>query len=168
MIGRSRSLRLRQRSHGESGAVATELVLLTPLLILMLLFVVALGRLAGARLDVDGAAAQAARAASIARDPATASAMAQQIATAALGSDGVTCANLSVSTDTSQFEPGGSVAVTVTCTVGLSDLTGLRLPASESVSSTASSVIDTYRAISSGFSNTEGSFGSNPSDGGEA
>jgi Flp pilus assembly protein TadG len=130
----------------ESGAVATELVLLTPLLILMLLFVVALGRLAGARLDVDGAAAQAARAASIARDPATATAMAQQTATAALGSDGVTCGHLSVNTDTSQFEPGGSVEVTVTCTVGLSDLTGLRLPASEAVSSTASSVIDTYRA----------------------
>ena len=71
----------------------------------MLLFVVALGRLAGARLDVDGAAAQAARAASIARDPATASAMAQQTATAALGSDGVTCANLTVNTDTSQFDP---------------------------------------------------------------
>jgi Flp pilus assembly protein TadG len=146
MMGRRRSFRLRQWGPGESGAVATELVLLTPLLIVMLLFVVALGRLAGARLDVDGAAAQAARAASIARDPATASAMAQQTATAALGSDGVTCANLSVNTDTSQFEPGGSVAVTVTCTVGLSDLTGLRLPASESVSSTASSVIDTYRA----------------------
>ena len=108
-------------------------MLLTPLLILMLLFVVALGRLAGARLDVDGAAAQAARAASIARDPSTATAMAQQTATAALGSDGVTCGHLTVSTDTAQFVPGGSVAVTVTCTVGLSDLTGLRLPASESI-----------------------------------
>ena len=126
--------------------MATELVLLTPLLILMLLFVVALGRLAGARLDVDGAAAQAARAASIARDPSTATAMAQQTATAALGSDGVTCGHLTVTTDTAQFAPGGSVAVTVTCSVGLSDLTGLRLPASESISSTATSVIDTYRA----------------------
>ena len=54
----------------ERGAVATELVLLTPLLIVMLLFVVALGRLAGARINVDGAAAQAARAASIATTPA--------------------------------------------------------------------------------------------------
>ena len=60
----------------ETGSVVAELVLLTPLLILVLLFVVALGRLAGARIDVDGAAAQAARAASIARDPATATAMA--------------------------------------------------------------------------------------------
>jgi Flp pilus assembly protein TadG len=148
MIGRLLLRRLRQEGAGESGSVATELVLLTPLLILMLLFVVALGRLAGARLDVDGAAAQAARAASIARDPSTATAMAQQTATAALGSDGVTCGHLTVNTDTTQFAPGGSVVVTVTCSVGLSDLTGLRLPASESITSTATSVIDTYRAAS--------------------
>jgi len=129
----------------ESGSVAAELVLLTPLLILMLLFVVALGRLSGARLEVDGAAAQAARAASIARDPGTAVVMATQTATAALGSDHVTCAQLTVSTNTAQFAPGGSVAVTVTCHVALSDLTGLRLPVSESVTSRATAVIDTFR-----------------------
>ena len=130
----------------ESGSVATELVLLTPLLLLMLLFVVALGRTVSARMEVDGAAAQAARAASIARDPATATAMAQQAATTALGSDHVTCANLTVTTDTADFEPGGQVAVTVTCTVDLADLVGLRLPASQSISSTSTSVIDVYRA----------------------
>ena len=137
-----------RRLGGEAGAVATELVLLTPLLILMLLFVVALGRLAGARLEVDGAAAQAARAASIARDPATATAMAAQTAVAALGSDHVTCAHLTVNTDVAGFAPGGQVAVTVTCTVGLSDLVGLRLPAAQSITSTATSVVDTYRQAS--------------------
>ena len=130
----------------ESGSVATELVLLTPLLLLMLLFVVALGRTVSARMEVDGAAAQAARAASIARDPATATAMAQQAVTTALGSDHVTCANLTVTTDTADFEPGGQVAVTVTCTVDLADLVGLRLPASQSLSSTSTSVTDVYRA----------------------
>jgi Flp pilus assembly protein TadG len=141
-----RGRRLGRLRRNERGSVTAELVLLTPLLILLLLFVVALGRLSGARLDVDGAAAQAARAASIARDPATATATATQTATAALGSDHVTCAQLTIDTNTTQFDPGGSVAVTVTCSVGLSDLTGLRLPASESVTSTASSVIDTYRS----------------------
>ncbi len=137
--------RMRRLRGDESGSVATELVLLTPLLIVLLLFVVALGPLAGARLDVNGAAAQAARAASIARDPATATAMATQTATSALGSDHVTCGDLTVATNTSQFQPGGQVAVTVTCTVDLSDLAGLRLPAAETVSSTSTSVIDTYR-----------------------
>jgi Flp pilus assembly protein TadG len=130
----------------ERGSVTAELVLLTPLLILILLFVVGLGRLAGARIEVDGAAAQASRAASIARDPATATAMAKQTATAALSSDHVTCAQLSVSTDTSRFVPGGSVAVTITCTVSLSELTGLWVPASESVTTRSVSVIDQFRS----------------------
>ena len=38
------------------------------------------------------------------------------------------------------------VQVTVTCHVDLADLVGLRFPASQTVSSTASSVIDVYRA----------------------
>ena len=138
----------RRGAAGEAGAVATELVLLTPLLIVILLFVVALGRLAGARLEVDGAAAQAARAASIARDPATATAMAAQAATAALGSDHVTCGHLGVVTDTAAFAPGGEVTVTVTCTVDLADLTGLRLPPAESITASATSVVDTYRQAS--------------------
>lgn len=149
----------------ESGSVALELVLLTPLLLLMLLFVVALGRTVSARLEVDGAAAQAARAASIARDPTTAAAMATQAATTALGSDGVTCGNLTVSTDTADFAPGGQVEVTVTCHVHLADLVGLRLPSTETLSSTASSVIDTYRATSGGLGNAEASAGSGAGSG---
>jgi Flp pilus assembly protein TadG len=147
--GSMRSNKAGRLRREETGSVTAELVLLTPLLILLLLFVVALGRLAGARLDVDGAAAQAARAASIARDPATATAIAQQTAAAALGSDDVTCAQLSVNTDTGQFMPGGSVAVTVTCSVSLSDLSGLRLPASQSISSRFVATIDQYRSTTS-------------------
>jgi Flp pilus assembly protein TadG len=152
-----------RRAGGEDGAVATELVLLTPLLVVMLVFVVALGRLVSARIQVDGAAAQAARAASIARSPTTAATVARQTATDALSSDHVTCAALTVTTDTARFAPGGQVAVTVTCAVALSDLVGLRLPPTEQITSTSTSVVDTYRAEAGGFSNTEGSSGSNSS-----
>ena len=133
----------------ERGSVTVELVLVTPLLILLLLFVVALGRLASARIDVNGAAAQAARAASIARDPESASNAATQTATAALADDHVTCANLAVATDTSGFSAGGTVAVTITCNVDLADLAGLRLPASTAISARSVSVVDTYREASS-------------------
>ena len=132
----------------ERGSVTVELMLVTPLLILLLLFVVALGRLASARIDVNGAAAQAARAASIARDPESASNAAKQTATAALADDHVTCANLAVATDTSGFSAGGTVAVTITCNVDLADLAGLRLPASTAISARSVSVVDTYRASS--------------------
>jgi Flp pilus assembly protein TadG len=132
----------------ERGSVTVELVLVTPLLILLLLFVVALGRVASARIDVNGAAAQAARAASIARDPESATNAAQATATAALAGDHVTCANLQVATDTGGFGAGGTVAVTVTCNVDLADLAGLRLPASTAISARSVSVVDTYREAS--------------------
>ncbi len=157
---------VRERVCDEQGAVATELVLLTPLLILLLLFVVALGRLAGARINVDGAAAQAARAASIAATPGQATAAAEQTAIGALGSDHVTCASLKVTTDTARFAPGGSVSVSITCSVALSDLTGLALPASEQVTATAISVVDTYRSAPGGFTNSEESSGLSSSVGG--
>ena len=137
----------RRRWRNELGSATVELVILTPLLILLLLFVVALGRLAGARIEVDGVAAQAARAASIARNPETATSSAQQTAASALSSQHITCAHLTVSVDTTDFAPGGSVAVTVSCAVNLADLTGLDLPMSETVANRAVSPIDMYRSI---------------------
>jgi Flp pilus assembly protein TadG len=129
----------------ETGSATAELAILTPLLILFLLLVVALGRLSGARLDVNGAAAQAARAASIARSPSAATADASQTAAASLASRHLTCAHLSVAVDTTQFTPGGNVAVTVSCDVDLSTLTGLHLPASRTLSDRFVEPIDRYR-----------------------
>lgn len=132
--------------EAEEGSATAELVILTPLLILLLLLVVALGRLAGARGDVDGAAAQAARAASIARDPTAAAAAATQAAEMALASQHVTCAHLGVAVDTTRFTPGGNVAVTVSCSVDLSALTGLHLPARETVTDRFVEPLDRYRS----------------------
>jgi Flp pilus assembly protein TadG len=139
---------LGRRTRGEEGSATAELAILTPLLILFLLLVVAFGRLAGARIQVDGAAAQAARAASIARSPATATAAAEQTASSALSSQHVTCAHLQVAVDTADFVPGGSVAVTVSCAVDLSTLTGLQLPVTETLSNRFVEPIDAYRSVS--------------------
>jgi Flp pilus assembly protein TadG len=135
------------KGDGERGSVTTELVIVTPLLLLLLLFVVALGRMAGSRIDINGAASEAARAASIARTPLAAQDAARQIATAALADQHVTCASLDVSTDTTAFQPGGTVTVTVRCEVKLGDLTGLRLPSAKTLTATASAPIDRYRGI---------------------
>ena len=83
--------RARRPGSRERGSAAAELVLVTPFLFLLLLFAVAAGRLVQARLDVDSAAQQAARAASLARTPAAASAQAQEVAQAALAGQSVTC-----------------------------------------------------------------------------
>jgi Flp pilus assembly protein TadG len=132
---------------GERGSVTTELVIVTPLMLLMLLFVVALGRTAGSRIDINGAASEAARAASIARTPLAAQDAARQTAVAALADQHVTCADLEVATDTTNFRPGGTVAVAVRCGVKLGDLTGLRLPSAKTLTATASAPIDRYRGI---------------------
>ena len=49
-------------------------------------------------------------------------------AEATLAGRGLSCSNLTVTVDTTDFRPGGIVATTVGCAVDLSDLTGLGLP----------------------------------------
>ena len=132
----------------ERGSAALEITLITPLLVLILLFVVGLGRLAQARGELDGAARDAARAASIARSPSSAQADAQSAAAATLADRSITCANLNVAVDASEFRPGGSVIVDLTCTVKLSDLVGVGFGSDRDLHGHAISVIDTYRGVS--------------------
>jgi Flp pilus assembly protein TadG len=136
--------RLRARAR-DSGSAAAELVLVTPLLIVVLLLIIAAGRLTDARLQVDSAAIQAARAASIARDPAAAVSQADATAQAALASEHITCDPLAVSPDTAAFRPGGQVTVQVTCTVSLAGLALLHVPGSQTLTARFTSPIDVYR-----------------------
>jgi Flp pilus assembly protein TadG len=156
----------RRPDSRDRGSATAELVLLTPFLILLLLFAVAAGRLVQARLDVDSAAQQAARAASLARTPQAASAQATQVAQAALAGQSVTCHPAVITPDLGDFTPGGQVSVQVSCTVRLSDLSLLHLPSSKTLTSTFTSPIDTYRGEALGFSCSEGSTRANPSTGG--
>jgi Flp pilus assembly protein TadG len=145
----------RRPESGERGSAAAELVLVTPFLFLLLLFAVAAGRLVQARLAVDGAAQQAARAASLARTPAAASAQAQEVGQAALAGQPVTCDPAVITPDTGDFMPGGEVTVTVSCTVHLSDLSLLRIPGTETITATFTAPIDVYRGQALGFSNPD-------------
>ncbi len=137
------------------GSATLELVLATPLLVMLLLLTVAFGRLATARADVDSAARVAARAASITRDPASATRAARQTASATLGQHQITCRHLVVAVDTRGFAAGGWVAVEVTCTVDLADLTLLRLPGARTIHTRFVEPLDTFRgvALGSGISN---------------
>jgi len=130
---------------GEAGGATIELVLCTPLLLGLLMLAVLAGRVAEARAEVDGAARDAARAASIARDPASASRAAHQAAAATLGQRGVTCRTLTVATDTGAFRAGGVVAVRVTCTIDLADLSLLHVPGSRTVTARFVEPLDTFR-----------------------
>jgi hypothetical protein len=120
-------------------------VLATPLLLMFILLAVGAGRLATARADVDGAARAAARAASVRRDPGSASLAARRSVAATLAERHVTCRQLDLTVDARAFHPGGWVAVDLTCTVGLSDLTLLRLPASRAIHTRFVESLDAFR-----------------------
>lgn len=129
----------------ERGSVAVEMTLLTPLLLVMLLFVVYCGRVTGARLRIDDAAHQAARAAAAARTIPGAERDATSTARAALAAAGVACQALQVAVDVAGLRPGSAVTATLTCTVGLSDLSLLSVGGSTTLSATSSAPVDIYR-----------------------
>lgn len=138
---------MRAARDSESGSMSVELVLLTPVLLALVLLVVAGGRLAQARSDVDGAARDAARAASMARDSVTAAAAGTDAARATLHEGHVSCRHLEVDVDTAAFAAGGTVTASVSCTVELGDLTGLALPGTRLVSAKFTEAVDTYRGV---------------------
>ncbi|MFJ9174932.1 TadE/TadG family type IV pilus assembly protein [Streptomyces sp. NPDC102360] len=140
MTGRTRL------AGSDRGSAAVELVLLTPLLVLVMLVVVAFGLLADARLVVNDAAHQAARAASLARTEGAARSDAQKAARAALHAAGASCAHPQVRVRTGHLQPGATVTAHVTCTADLGHLSGTGLPGHVPVDGTAYSVIDTYRS----------------------
>ncbi|WP_166850883.1 TadE/TadG family type IV pilus assembly protein [Isoptericola sp. BMS4] len=139
----ARSVRDRER-----GSTSLELAVLAPALLVLLALIVVAGRVAVAHQAVDGAAAQAARAASLERTPGAAADRAHAVAAATLDNSGLHCTGTSVAVDTGGFAaPVGtpaSVTATVTCTV---DLSGLPVPGvgPQTITKTASSALDTYR-----------------------
>jgi Flp pilus assembly protein TadG len=132
-------------SAREHGSVTTELVLLTPLLLVLLGFVVMTGRLGEVDATVDNAAQQAARAGSLVGSASAAHAQAVTTAGANLDAAGLACQPRSIEVDTSRFAADGDVAVAVTCTVQLSDVAFAGLPGQRTVQARAVEVIDRHR-----------------------
>lgn len=137
----------RARDGGERGSMSLELAVLAPALLVLLALIVVAGRIAVAHQAVEGAAAQAARAASLERTPSAAVERANTVAGATLDSSGLHCTGTTITVDTTGFAvPVGTpaaVTATVTCTV---DLAGLATPVGpRTITKTASSAIDTYR-----------------------
>ena len=101
--------------------MTTELVVLAPIVIVLLLLVVGLGRYAHGKQLVEQAAA------------------------GSLGDVGVSCTGLTTTVDTGSFRPGGMVTVTITCTADLSDIALSGLPGTASFSATGRAVLEAHR-----------------------
>ena len=139
--------RRKAAAPADRGSASVEIVLATPVLVILMLLAVAGGRLASARGEVDTAARDSARAASLARSSAAAERDGRAAAEATLADRHVTCRDLTLAIDLTDFQPGGTVTSTVTCAVELSDLTGLGLPGTRTVSSHFVAAVDRFRGM---------------------
>jgi Flp pilus assembly protein TadG len=112
----------------ERGSISVELVVLAPGLALLLLLIAAGARVVEVQGHIDGAARDAARAASVARSYTQAVQAARQAAQADLGPASL-CAPRTVGIQVAGYRAvpltGGAVTVTVTCAVNMSPFTAL-------------------------------------------
>lgn len=133
--------------RADGGSVTLELVVLAPALILTLLLAIAAGRIAQAHQAVEAAARDAARQASIARDPTTARTAALTSAQASLARECLHC-RPDVTVNTSGFaQPIGqpaTITARITCTVELADIAAAGVPTT-TVTATFASPLDPYR-----------------------
>jgi Flp pilus assembly protein TadG len=131
---------------GDVGSSTVELVLLTPVLVLLVLVAVAFGRLADARIRVEDAAHNAARAATLATTPGEAETVARQAAAAALDGSGAGCARHTVRLHHQGLAPGSTVSAAVTCHASLRSLTSTGLPGTLALQATSISPIEIHRS----------------------
>jgi Flp pilus assembly protein TadG len=132
--------------RSERGSLSLELTLLVPVLLVLMGFIAGAATLGAARSDVDDAAWEAARAASLTRSGIDAEPAAQQAVERRLAGERWSCTNRSVAVDLSRFQPGGAVTVVVSCGVRLSGA-GLFLSGAVQVRARAAEPLELYRAL---------------------
>jgi Flp pilus assembly protein TadG len=130
----------------EDGSAAVELVLVTPVLLVLMMFALMAGRFALARTQVTEAARDAAREASTWPTAGAAINAGVQRGLASLDAGKVSCQQPQVVIDASGLRPGGEVVADASCTVALDDVLGLRIGGSRTFHARAVAVVDTFRS----------------------
>lgn len=131
----------------DAGTMALELALLTPLLVAFMMVMVGLGRVVEAQSQVDGAARDAARAASLERTTKNADDAAADAAEETLSGRKWCREQPRTEVDFSQWRRGGQVSVAVHCEIDLSGLSLIGFTPTKSMTGTATAPIDTLRRI---------------------
>jgi len=137
-----------RRCRGEHGDSLVSILMLMPVLVMFLELIVVGGRIATTRADVESAAREAARDASVSQSLESASNVVSDTVERTLGDQGFRCESVNhyFGFET-YFDPDGRVEVVVECTVNLSDLGFLPTPGSHTVSARATEPIDQYRVV---------------------
>lgn len=134
----------------DDGSAALETVILAPPMLALIAFAIIGMRIEIAGGSIEGAARDAARAASIARTRGDANVAAFATAQASLSRQGLRCSDLDIAVDTSGFDvaPGeaGTVRVVIGCTVAFADVAAPGMPGSRRLQTEFVSPIDIYRS----------------------
>jgi Flp pilus assembly protein TadG len=135
------------RRRDDRGSLTVELVVLTPVLLVMALAALVFGRVSEARQQVVEASRAGAEAAAVLPTVGTAQWMGAINAVINLLGRTHTCAQVAIVTDTSRFVAGGAVTVHVTCTVLLADIAFPGVPGTTVVRASATAPLDPYRSV---------------------
>lgn len=130
-------------ANGDHGSAAVEMVLLTPLLVVLVLFVVHAGRSAEGMSELRHAADQGARAASLVARARMGTAAGEAVRRD-LAASGSSCERPSVTVRVQVLTYGGAVRVDVRCWVSNIGL-GLLGTSQKLLSTNSTEVIDRYR-----------------------
>lgn len=131
----------------DRGTAGVEVAIAVTALLMVAMFTVGALRVTNSGGDVASAARSGARAAATARTPAGGEAAARQVVTDALASRGVACVG-GPTVDTTR-DSSGVATVTVTCIVGLGDVSLAGFASSKTVTRSASERVDPLRGGSS-------------------
>jgi Flp pilus assembly protein TadG len=131
----------------DRGSASAELVICTPVLLLLAVVAMALGHLVLEQSQVVDVARAAAEAASVWPTPAAATEAARSVVAEELSGDGLHCTSTVVSVNTSLLQPGGSVNVAIACVVTVAAAGAPGLPGSVTLRASAVAPIEIYREV---------------------
>jgi Flp pilus assembly protein TadG len=128
------------------GSASAELVVCTPVLLLVALVALSIGRLVLDQSQVADVARSAAEAAAVWSDPSSARLAAEETAAYELLGDDLQCNPAHITVDTAQLVPGGEVTVTVSCVVSLAAaIPGL--PGNVTLEAAVQAPVEQYRQV---------------------
>jgi hypothetical protein len=136
------------RAGDDRGAAVIEYVMLLPIFVMFIELIVLGGRVAATHADIQSAAREAARQASLASGPGSAAGVIGPTVDTALADKGVACQSHTTRFGAgTNFVPGGTVEVEVTCVVSFADLDLLSAPGSMRITRSAVEPIELYRVV---------------------
>ncbi|TDD59884.1 pilus assembly protein TadE [Kribbella antibiotica] len=138
------------RARSERGALALEMAVLAPILLILFMFLLACGRYFQTSSLLESAARDGARAASMSRSQADAQSRVNDAVTRTMSQAVASCAGTASGTLTTPLVAGTPLSVEVTCTIDYRDLSFLGLSGDTTITKTFTSSVDPYRGVRDG------------------